>query len=174
MVSGRVGHSFILNGYLGTLRKDKEWVIRALQPNLYQWARWLTISAKPLIALEIDLSFFKLWCSSFQGKLDSPGKGATWGRQCWPAAVHTQCHPGESLCAHMCVHTHASTFAEDLCSYHEYRFRQKQAKTRQEANMLQIRPSQPFLFHCHLPHPQGRIMCPFFPSFQTVVGIVTF
>lgn len=37
---------------------------------------------------------------------------------------------------HICTCTHASTFAEDLCSYHEYRFRQKQAKTRQEANML--------------------------------------
>lgn len=76
-------------------------------------------------------------------------------------------------CEHICTCTHASTFAEDLCSYHEYRFRQKQAKTHQEANMLQIRPSQPFLFHCRLPHPQGRIMCPFFPSFQTVVVIVT-
>ena len=67
-------------------------------------------------------------------------------------------------CAHICACTHASTFAEDLSSYHECRFTQKQAKTRQEANMLQIRPSQPFLFHCRVPHQQGRIMCPFFSS----------
>lgn len=80
-------------------------MIWTLQPNFYQWARWLTISAKPLIALEIDLSFFKPWCSSFQGKLESPGKGATWGRQCWPAAAHMQSHPGGSLWAHMHVYT---------------------------------------------------------------------
>ena len=59
----------------GPWEKDKEWVIWALQPNLYQWACWLTISAKPLIALEIDLSFFKPWCSSFQGKLE-PWQGS--------------------------------------------------------------------------------------------------
>lgn len=154
-----------------TIQRHKGKISSGLSPptQFTPMGRLFTISAKSLIALEIELSFFNLWHSSFWKKPKSPGKRATWERQCWPyCCPHTVPPWGITVCTHMHIYTcrrpcwgpMQPSWAQD----HQTETSQNSSGSKYARQGL---PSH-FCSTITSPHPK-ECMYSFLPSYQLVV-----
>lgn len=109
----------------------------ALQPNLYQWAPLFPIFAKSVIVLEMELSFFNPWHSSFWKKPESPGKGAHEEDNGGLATAHMLSPPGDSLWTHL----HAATTRIGSSDRNRPKFTRKELGYRAGPPSVSVPPS---------------------------------